>query len=1144
MHLINLRLVLDMLRGKPEKGDQKKYYGDILVENFSAFGVLLLSLFLTGLGWQYTTKAVERDAKLNFERQVSEAKDSLHSRIQTYVNALRASQGLFASSERVERDEWRAFVEAFNLQNLYPGINGIGFIRYVPNSKKADYEQQVRRDTRVDKTGYPDFAIKPAGVRPAYFVIEYIEPLQLNRPAFGLDIGYEPVRRASVERARDTGKPAATGRIILAQDATKQPGLLILLPVYRNGILHSTVEERRRALLGFIYAPFRAEDLIEEALSNANKQDLDLEVYSRKDLMYDSDNVQQAFDPKFHPLLRQITTLDVAGEPWQLYFTSYSSLRASSDKTPILVLSGGTLISLLLFGILSSLTSSRRRALRLATSMTADLRESENQLRDFFDNANDLIQSVSPNGRFMFVNRAWQETLGYSEEEIKLFSLFDILHPDSRQHCMEALKAVQAGETSYALEATFMTKDSMAITVEGSVNCQFEDGLPKLIRGIFRDITERKQVEEQVNLFQTLMLAIGECRDFDEALAVILRTVCQTKGWNYGEAWIPCSKKTVLECSSAWYGHTDGLSRGDLPRLDKFRRLSKEFTFAPGIGLPGRVWSSQLPEWQQDVSQESEITFRRGQIAMNCGLRAGLGIPLLVNEQMLAVLVFFKFESCKEDIRLVESISAVATQLGSVIQRKRMEQVLRESEERFKVFMNNSPAVAFIKDEVGRYAYVNEPFERFFEIKLANVLGKTDFDLWSEEIALQLHKNDTRVMSADKTVEIIETVPTPDGCYHYWLSFKFPFKDFSGQRFLAGMAIDITERKHNEAALQQANEKLTIWVNELEQRNREIALLSEISDFLQACLTVEEAYTAIAQLVQPLFPQTCGGIFLISASKKLVEAVATWGSPPLPTQEVFTPDDCWALRRGRVHRLENTHSGLICKHLHRESLPTESLCVPMMAQGEALGMLYLSTQELGRLTETKQLLAVTVAEHIALALANLKLRDSLKSQSIRDPLTGLFNRRYMEESLEREIHRCKRKQLPLSIIMIDVDHFKRFNDTHGHEAGDAVLRELGMFLRSHIRESDIACRYGGEELTLILPEASVEVVWRRAEQLRQGVKHLQVQHNRQPLGSITLSLGVACLPGHGLTAEALIRAADAALYCAKKEGRDAVRLAA
>ncbi len=178
------------------------------------------------------------------------------------------------------------------------------------------------------------------------------------------------------------------------------------------------------------------------------------------------------------------------------------------------------------------------------------------------------------------------------------------------------------------------------------------------------------------------------------------------------------------------------------------------------------------------------------------------------------------------------------------------------------------------------------------------------------------------------------------------------------------------------------------------------------------------------------------------------------------------------------------------------------------------------------------------AKQIALALANLTLHKPLWHQSIRDLLTGLFNRRYFDKSLEREVNRAERKQQSVGILLIDIDHFKQFNDTFGHHVGDIVLRELGLFLKRQIRGSDIACRYGGEEFTLILPEASLDATMARAEQLREGVKHLNVQHHRQPLGAITISLGAACFPFHGLTGTAMLEAADAALYRAKKEGRD------
>ncbi|NJO94397.1 MAG: PAS domain S-box protein [Hydrococcus sp. RM1_1_31] len=659
-------------RVKSDISDRGKLFFELLIQTATPFGVLLLSLILTGLAWYQTTKVVERDAKMTFERQVSEAKNSFDFRIQAYINILRASQGLFAASQSVERDSWKTFVESLNLQKLYPGINGIGFIRYVPKSQKASYEKRVRQDTSVERNGYPDFVIKPPGDRPAYFAIEYIEPLPLNRRALGLDVGSEPVRRAAVERARDTGEAAATGQIVLVQDSTKQSGFLILLPVYRQGIPHNTVEEKRRALLGFVYAPLRVKDLIEEALPNARQRGLELEVYNDRNLMYRSDRVLQLkrLNSNFSQHLE--TTLDVAGQSWELTFFTPKTSKIFLAPTPILVLSSGTLISFLLFGITQSLTSSRQRAQQLATQMTADLRTSENLLRDFFDSANDLIQSVSLDRKFIFVNQAWKKTLGYSEEEIGQLSLLDILHPDSRASYLEMLQGVLAGSRE-AVETTFITKEGRAIALEGKINCRFENGVPQVIRGIFRDISKRKQVEallqqsydqlelriqqrtaqleaeiverkragEEIRLLQTITKAITESPNFEQAIAVTLKKVCQTIGWNFAEAWIPDPQDLTLVPSSAWYG--------SIERLRDFREASLENTFARHTGLPGRVWATKQPEWTKDVSTQPIDIFLRAEVAKKVGLKSALGVPILANEKVIAIFVFFTIEAREED---------------------------------------------------------------------------------------------------------------------------------------------------------------------------------------------------------------------------------------------------------------------------------------------------------------------------------------------------------------------------------------------------------------------------------------------------------------------------------------------------------------
>ena len=212
-----------------------------------------------------------------------------------------------------------------------------------------------------------------------------------------------------------------------------------------------------------------------------------------------------------------------------------------------------------------------------------------------------------------------------------------------------------------------------------------------------------------------------------------------------------------------------------------------------------------------------------------------------------------------------------------------------------------------------------------------------------------------------------------------------------------------------------------------------------------------------------------------------------------------------------------------------------------------MGILHIRTEStapaqpnhnLPSLTESQQQIAIAMADTIVLALANLKLRIFLREQSIRDPLTGLFNRRYLEETLEREFNRAVRLQRPVGVIMLDLDHFKRFNDTHGHEAGDILLRKLGSFLKQHLRGGDIACRYGGEEFALVLPEVSLENVRQRAEELREGIKHLNIEHNSKILPAVSMSLGIAMFPEHGSTNQRVLNAADGALYEAKHKGRD------
>jgi len=341
-------------------------------------------------------------------------------------------------------------------------------------------------------------------------------------------------------------------------------------------------------------------------------------------------------------------------------------------------------------------------------------------------------------------------------------------------------------------------------------------------------------------------------------------------------------------------------------------------------------------------------------------------------------------------------------------------------------------------------------------------------------------------------------------------------------------------------AEQETRDGLAERVNELDHINR-------LGELLQACVTLPEAYAVVERELRELFRGETGAVFACSSSRNLIEAVARWGPAPQNSAGVFAIEECWALRSGRAHVVEDTRSGPVCTHLPTPP-PGAYLCTPLVAQGDALGVLYVGFLARGRLapvplTEAKRRLAAAVGEQVALGLANVKLREVLRSQSIRDPLTGLFNRRYMEETLEREVRRAQRAGRPMAVLMLDLDHFKRVNDDSGHDAGDALLRELGTLLIRNLRREDVACRYGGEEFVLVLPEASLEDAERRAEELREEIKRLRVSDKGRLLGPLTASFGLAAYPEHGLAGDMLLRAADTALYRAKREGRDRVMVA-
>ncbi len=371
-----------------------------------------------------------------------------------------------------------------------------------------------------------------------------------------------------------------------------------------------------------------------------------------------------------------------------------------------------------------------------------------------------------------------------------------------------------------------------------------------------------------------------------------------------------------------------------------------------------------------------------------------------------------------------------------------------------------------------------------------------------------------------------------------------PAKDLSGK--VKGFSTIIRRHSHIDQpkALDGSTDALLRRIEELEQASIEVDLLNEMGDFLQSCSKTEEAYAVITEMGGRLFPDDSGALFILNESKNLVERAAFWGDRPI--EEIFSPESCWALRRGKTHTMVDSNSVLLCEHIGE--LVGECICIPLIAHGDKLGVMQLRTADsraAGKIgvqgtMEHGRELAASFAERIAIAMSNLQLRESLRAASIRDPLTGLYNRRYLEETLERELHRAARTGGSVGVIMCDIDGFKELNDGFGHPAGDEVLRELGRFLQSSIRDEDLACRYGGDEFALILPDASFAITLERSQRLREAVKDIDLSGGSRGIGPISLSFGTAAFPRDGLVTPKLIGAADSALYRAKSLGKDQV----
>ena len=485
------------------------------------------------------------------------------------------------------------------------------------------------------------------------------------------------------------------------------------------------------------------------------------------------------------------------------------------------------------------------------------------------------------------------------------------------------------------------------------------------------------------------------------------------------------------------------------------------------------------------------------------------------------------------------SIGAEGMLANGAVERKRITDRLRTSELRYRrLFETAKDGILILDADTGRITDVNPFLEDMLGYSHDELIGKALWeigpvkDIMASQEAMR-HLQDREYIRYDNLP--LETRSKQ----RVQVEFVSNVYRVDGIRVIQCNVRDITARKVAETGMLKLNDELTAMVVEMKQRDREMNQLNHMNDLLQACATQDEAYEVIALMAGDLFIGHSGFVATLHPSDRRLETVARWGDESAIVS-AFDLNDCWAMRRGQPHEVADPRGGLVCRHFVGQPA-TGYLCVPLTVQGDALGLLCIIGSASNATREAvKEQLAVTVGEAIKLSLCNLRLRERLREQATLDVLTGLYNRRYLDETLARELHRALRRKSPLCVAMLDLDHFKRFNDTFGHEVGDHLLRELGHVLRVNLRKSDVSCRYGGEEFVLVFPDSSLADTRQRVEQIRTLVKGLVFRHGDQPVGKITVSAGIAQAHADGSSPSELLRAADEAMYAAKQGGRDRV----
>lgn len=456
-------------------------------------------------------------------------------------------------------------------------------------------------------------------------------------------------------------------------------------------------------------------------------------------------------------------------------------------------------------------------------------------------------------------------------------------------------------------------------------------------------------------------------------------------------------------------------------------------------------------------------------------------------------------------------------------------------------FFQLSPVLMYRKNPQGQIIDCNRAVQRLLGFSKEDMVGKRDSEfLANREGALQIEQTDQELFAQGEgaSIDVLESATGRDGKLRRFISTKSIYREPGTEQLcLSGVSIDVTKQLEIQENLQEANRSLQAVNEKLDSASNEMEVIFQMSSAIYSAKSYEEIHQLTVVAANLLFKEVSGALYTISNSGTHAEMRCSWGTAPSET--IFAPDQCWSLRRGgTTNLLQKFGTGLACDHLQRP-IEGSHLCAPLngvINTTSSFGVLYLHSDS--PISDAHQRIAKNLSLCISLALSNLELRDKLRDQALKDELTTLHNLRYLRERFPEETAYCDRKKMKLAFLLLDLDHFKAWNDMHGHDAGNHALRAVGRYLKTSVRQDSVVARWGGEEFCVILTGVTHEDAWRRAEEIREGIEQIELKQ-----GSLTMSIGISFYPDHGETLESVFTAADTALYRSKTKGRNCCTVA-